>query len=353
MSRHNSSSTFPSCFRPSPTTAQHHHSPPPTPPPPISGHANLTTCLYHTDFALFSLTWSRSFLGGRSLHLNLLHHAFDSPPPPSSSPSFHLNIIKPFFFWKRHGSKKLAPNILIFWDFSRARFGSGPEPVSAFYVAVVVEGDMTLLLGDLNKEAYAKTRAKQALDESPQPQALVLKREHVVAKNIYTTKAKLGGRIRDIQIDCGHNDDFSRLTFRVDNKRVLQIKRLKWKFRGNERIEVDGVPMHISWDVYNWLFENDSNDGHAVFMFRFEEDEQDINTQLSVGHWAQQQQQFWNFGMNGIEWRKMGKSFSSSSVSMSSAGSCSSSVMEWATMEESELSAGPTGFSLLVYAWRR
>ncbi|KAL6207347.1 hypothetical protein ACLB2K_018305 [Fragaria x ananassa] len=279
-------------------------------------------------------------------------HAFDSPPPPSSSPSFHLNI-KPFFFWKRHGSKKLAPNVLIFWDFSRAKFSSGPEPLSAFYVAVVVDGDMTLLLGDLNKEAYAKTRANQVLDQSPQPQALVLKREHVVAKNIYTTKAKLGGRIRDIQIECGHNDDFSRLSFSVDNKRVLQIKRLKWKFRGNERIEVDGVPMHISWDVYNWLFENDGNDGHAVFMFRFEEDEQDINTQLSVGNWAQQQQQFWNFGMNGIEWRKMGKSFSSSSVSMSSAGSCSSSVMEWATMEESELSAGPTGFSLLVYAWRR
>jgi hypothetical protein len=208
---------------------------------------------------------------------------------------------------------------------------------------------MTLLLGDMNKEAYAKTRAHQ----SPQPQALVLKREHVVAKNIYTTKARFGGRMRDIQIDCGYNDDFSRLSFSVDNKRVLQIKRLKWKFRGNERIEVDGVPMQISWDVYNWLFESDTNDGHAVFMFRFEEDEQD---QLSVGHWAQQQQQqhhFWNFGMNGIEWRKMGKSFSSSSASMSSAGSCSSSVMEWATMEESELTAGPSGFSLLVYAWRR
>lgn len=171
----------------------------------------------------------------------------------------------------------------------------------------------------------------------------------MVAKNIYTTKARLGGRMRDIQIDCGYNDDFSRLSFSVDGKRVLQIKRLKWKFRGNERIEVDGVPMQISWDVYNWLFESDTNDGHAVFMFRFEEDEQD---QLSVGHWAQQQH-FWNFGMNGIEWRKMGKSFSSSSASMSSAGSCSSSVMEWATMEESELTAGPSGFCLLVYAWRR
>lgn len=165
--------------------------------------------------------------------------------------------------------------------------------------------------------------------------------------------------MREIKIDCGYND-CSRLCFSVDNKKVLQIKRLKWKFRGNERIEVDGVPVQISWDVYNWLFETDrhSDDGHAVFMFKFEEDEEDIQLgpygdKNGMDLWTQQQ--CWNLGLNGIEWRKMGKSFSSSSVSMSSGGSSrgGSSVMEWASMEESELSGGPTGFSLLVYAWRR
>ncbi|CAL8995867.1 unnamed protein product [Prunus brigantina] len=351
MSRHNSS-TFPSCFRPSTakSTDLRHSSPPPPPSPPISGHPNLTTCLYHTDLALFSLTWSRSFLG-RSLHLNLLHHSFDSPLPSSlssaSPPSFHLHI-KPFIFWKKHGSKRLSPNTRIFWDLSRARFGSGPEPQSVFYIAVVVDDEMTLLVGDLTREAYAKTRAHKAQT----PQIPILKREHVVAKKIYTTKARFGGKLREIQIDCGYGNDLSRLCFSVDGQRVLQIKRLKWKFRGNERIEVDGAPLQISWDVYNWLFESDSDDGHAVFMFRFEEDEE-INKESNncqLGHLNS-----WNFGMNGIEWRKMGKSLSSSSVSMSSAGSSggSSSVMEWASMEESELSGGPTGFSLLVYAWKR
>ncbi|KAM1550486.1 hypothetical protein FF1_042816 [Malus domestica] len=346
MSRHNSSSAFPSCFRSS--TSTNRRLPPPSPlppPPPSSGQPNLTTCLYHTDLALFSLTWSRSFLG-RSLHLNLLRHSFDSPLPPSlSSPSFHLHI-KPFLFWKKHGSKKLSPNILLYWDLSRARFGSGPEPQSGFYIAVVVDNEMTLLVGDLTREAYAKTRA----NKSETSQIPILKREHVVAKKIYTTKARFGGKLREIRIDYGSSADPTRLCFSVDGQIVLQIKRLKWKFRGNERIEVDGTPVQISWDVYNWLFESDGDDGHAVFMFRFEEDEEIKENNYQLGHLNS-----WNFGMSGIEWRKMGKSFSSSSVSMSSAGSSggSSSVMEWASTEESELNGGPAGFSLQIYAWKR
>lgn len=214
---------------------------------------------------------------------------------------------------------------------------------------------MTLLVGDLTKAAYAKTKAL----ETQSTQVLMLKREHVFAHKVYSTRAKFGGKVREIQIDCGYNH-FTRLNFSVDNKSVLQIKRLKWKFRGNERIEIDGVPVQISWDVYNWLFENENDDGHAVFMFRFVE-EDDNNQVISnwndkngMGLWANQQN--WNLGMNGIEWRKMQEKMSlSSSVSMSSVGSSagSSSVMEWANVEESELCNGPSGFTLQVYAWRR
>jgi|UniRef100_A0A2N9FTJ3 hypothetical protein len=350
---HPTSSPFPVCFRPS-TSNQNHNS---LPPPPISGNPNLTTCLYHTNLGLFSLTWSRSLLG-RSLNLNLLHHhhhPFDSPlhPPPRSSQfSFQLHI-KPFVFWKKNGSKKLNSNTQIFWDLSKAKFGSGPEPQSKFYIAVVVDNELTLLVGDCIKEAYAKTKAQKPKSN----QVLVLKREHVFANKIYTTRARFGGKTREIQIDCGYNDD-TRLSFSVDNKRVLQIKHLKWKFRGNERIEIDGVPVQISWDVYNWLFEKDNEDRHAVFMFRFEEDEDQEKEQASssgekngMALWAQQS---WSYGLSGIEWRKMRKSLSSSSVSIwSSAGSSTgSSVMEWASTEESEL-GGPSGFSLLVYAWKR
>lgn len=264
-------------------------------------------------------------------------------------------------------STKTVSKIQVFWDLSRAKFGSGPEPQSGFYVAVVVDGEMSLLVGDCVKEAYGKTKAQKP----ERSQALLLRREHVLGNKVYATRAKFGGKTREISIECSLSND-ARLYFSVDNVRVLQIKRLKWKFRGNERIEIDGVPVQISWDVYNWLFE-DLNNGHAVFMFRFEnpdnEEQEDREEVVNGGGHLNEkdaglvpwQQNSCSFGMNGIEWRKMRKSLmrtarssSSSSISMSSSSSgCSSSVMEWASTEESELSPGPNGFALLVYVWKK
>ncbi|KAK8513536.1 hypothetical protein V6N13_002274 [Hibiscus sabdariffa] len=370
LQSHHHSPSLPSCFRPCATAKGSFPAPPPPPvPAQISGKTNLATSLYHTNLGLFSLTWSRTFLG-HSLHLHLHPSSHYSPSSPLSLPAslsysalhFHLHI-KPFIFWKKHGYKKLSsatvPNVQVFWDLSRAKFGSGPEPDSGFYVAIVVDGEMVLLVGDCAKEAYARTRAQKP----GKSQALVLRREHVFGNKVYNTKARFGGKSREISIDFKADED-GKLCFSVDNKRVLQVKRLKWKFRGNERIEVDGISIQVSWDVYNWLFDNDLNSGHAVLMFKFENEGSEIlgadYQQDGADGVVSWQQSSCNFGVNGIEWKKMRKSLlrtarssSSSSISMSSASSGgSSSVMEWASVEESELSA-PTGFSLLVYAWKK
>ncbi|KAK8482521.1 hypothetical protein V6N13_031249 [Hibiscus sabdariffa] len=362
---HHSSPFHVSCFRPSPTADDdNHHVAPPTP-PRTSGKTDIATTLYHTSLGLFSLAWSRTFLG-QSLHLHL------HPPPASLSFStlhFHLHI-KPFIFWKKYGYKKLSSptisnDVKVFWDLSRARFGSGPEPDSGFYVAVVVDGEVTLLVGDCTKEAFARTRARKP---AVRTQALVLRREHVVGNQVYNTKARFGGKNREISIDCRVNEE-SKLCFSVDKKRVLQIKRLEWKFRGNERIEVDGVPIQVSWDVYNWLFDRDLNGlGHAVFMFKFETDgsenheEDEVEDEVASPLNEKKGVVSSSFGKKReIEWRKMGRksllksgggSSSSSMLSLSSGSSGgSSSVTEWGSVEETELSA-PNGFSLLVYAWR-
>ncbi|KAF5748140.1 hypothetical protein HS088_TW04G00090 [Tripterygium wilfordii] len=381
MSHH--SAPFPSCFRPSSTAGDHINRFPPTHPPSssASGNPTVNTCLYQTDLGIFSVTWSRTILG-HSLHLYL--HPIDSARNGGSSPMylsdplslstlyFHLHI-KPFCFWKKHGSKKLnfinqenrktrRPTVQIFWDLSKAKFGSGasPEPQYGFYIAVVVDGEMTLLVGDLTKEAYSKAKAKKP----ERNQGLVLRREHLFGNRVYTTKARFGGKNRAISIDCSVEGD-TRLCFSVDNRRVLLIKPLKWKFRGNETIEVDGVPVQVSWDVYNWFFDEFKN-GHAVFMFRFEEEEEEEeedsekkieacrvegNEKNGVISWQQ-----------NLEWRKMRKSWlrtarssSSSSMSISSASnsSCSSSVMEWVDADDAESIRPNNGFSLLVYAWRK
>jgi hypothetical protein len=44
------------------------------------------------------------------------------------------------------------------------------------------------------------------------------------------------------------------------------VKRLKWNFRGNQTIFVDGLLVDLLWDVHNWFFKGVY--GNAVFMFR-------------------------------------------------------------------------------------
>ncbi|KAI3467973.1 hypothetical protein Pfo_024636 [Paulownia fortunei] len=310
------------------------------------------------------------------------------PPPPPQSPLLlpppHENLS---WNYKKQGSKKL--NLItinkaarIFWDFSRAKYGSGPEPLSGFYVAVVIDGEFVLLVGDSPKEAYSRTGATQKRQQAP----MVLRREHVYGTKLYSTKVKIGGHERNISIDCRLGED-PRLYFSIDSKRVLQIKHLKWKFRGNESIEIDGTYVQVSWDVYNWLFNehNRDEDGYALFMFTIfhqkhsgfeQEDDCCSNRNIKSNNingllpWSPFHHQPQSFGSGfGFEEKKMKKKKkkggagllmrsgrSSSSSSLSSANSCSScasSVMEWANSEDDEFMSLPySGFSLLVYAWK-
>ncbi|XAR69423.1 hypothetical protein NMG60_11000993 [Bertholletia excelsa] len=369
MSNHSHiSSPLPSCFRP----AQHH----PTAPEPAtatSTNPHLSTAVYQTELGLFSLAWSRTAVFGRSLDLQLFLHrplsttADDSLFPPSLSPSlsssvpsFHLHV-RPFIFWNKHGSKKLTiattatdrKTVQVFWDLSRAKFGPRPEPESGYYIAVVVDGQLALLVGDSVNEAFAKTR----VTKTRKSQALILRREHVYGHRSYTTKASFEGRTRSITIDCRLGDDPNpRLCFSVDQKRVLRIKHLKWKFRGNERIEIDGVKIQVSWDVKNWFFEEDE-DGYALFMFRFPKlGLENAEDELTIKHLNDNGGNV--FGYEEKKMKKKGllrtarRSFSSSSSSLSSTSSGCGSVMEWESVEENELKEH-SGFSLLVYAWKK
>ncbi|KAI3687682.1 hypothetical protein L1987_81382 [Smallanthus sonchifolius] len=219
---------------------------------------------------------------------------------------------------------------------------------------------MTLLIGDSAKQAYNKTKSTQSIKN----QITILRREHVsaISNKKYTTKATFRGKTREITIDCtrvagtGSGDD-SRLYFSVDNKRVLVVKHLQWKFRGNERVEIDGVHIQISWDVHNWLSEEEIDDSYALFMFRFEKSGFDYHEDdkfLARLNASGSGSGISGFGSGfGFEMKKekLKRAKSSSSSSLSSASSGCGSVMEWESVEENELK-GPSGFSLLVYAWK-
>ncbi|CDP03641.1 unnamed protein product [Coffea canephora] len=176
--------------------------------------------------------------------------------------------IKPWLFTPRKGfrsSEADSTAIDIYWDFSSAKFGFGPEPLEGFYLAVAFNQELVLLLGDLQKEVYKKIGTSPVASNT----VFIAKREHIFGKRVYTTKAQFcdHGPIHDIEIECdtgGINDPS--LAISVDSRAVLQVKRLRWKFRGNETILVDGLPVEVYWDVHSWFFGNVM--GNAVFLFQ-------------------------------------------------------------------------------------
>ncbi|QHO45883.1 uncharacterized protein DS421_6g182600 [Arachis hypogaea] len=232
---------------------------------------NVVTCVYQCKLRGFScliisLSWSKNLMGqGFTVGIDEMNNR----------QSLCKVDIKPWLFSKRKGSKNLdveSSRIHILWDLSSAKFGSGPEPLEGFYVAVLFDKEMVLLLGDLKKEACKKVNSDYVhyVNEA----IFIAKREHIFGKRFYSCKAQFcdKGQVHDVRIECdatiGVNNNNSEpcLVIRIDSKTVMQVKQLKWKFRGNHTILVDGLAVEVFWDLHNWLFGNAL--GNAVFMFR-------------------------------------------------------------------------------------
>ncbi|XP_066393605.1 uncharacterized protein [Miscanthus floridulus] len=253
------------------------------------------TCLYHARLAgrpcAVSVTWTRGGRGlvglGQAAALGVVV-AVDC----ASGDRLCRADVRPWLFSKRsRGSKTLdvastgaaaaggsVAKVDVFWDLSGAMFGgAGPEPLEGFYVAVVCGLEMVLLLGDMRKEAYRRTGAAAGRPDPDVDDArLVARREHVVGRNVYSARAQFchDGPCHDVVIECDTETGAAGagvvrdpcLEIRVDRRPVMRVKRLPWKFRGNQTILVDGLPVQVFWDVHGWLFGSVTAD--AVFMFR-------------------------------------------------------------------------------------
>ena len=203
------------------------------------------------------------------------------------------------------------------------------------------------------------------------------------------------GRGRDRAAAAGREKEKDRadvgMSVCVDGERVLHVRRLRWKFRGSERVDLGGGDgVQVSWDLHNWLFPprepppadaSTHAHAHAVLVFRFdlasgggEEREADLGkdpspdkaatARRSTGVWgggylARWGQRDWSeTGSNGErrkgKGRRLAKESSSSSASVASSTASwasGSTVMDWASPEEAEMQRG-NGFSLLIYAWK-
>ncbi|GMI81692.1 hypothetical protein like AT2G27770 [Hibiscus trionum] len=241
-------------------------SPTPTPTPSlVPSVLNAVAAIYKvvlsTHKQLFiKLTWCKNQTG-QTLSINLN----DGPLP-----CFKLNT-NLRFFRKMKGNKVIESDhskIEIFWDLSSAKYNAGPEPVHGFYVILMVDSEIGLMLGDMAEEEI-NNKFKTTIPVAKT--SLISRQEHCSGNTLYFTKAQFNetGIPHDILIRCsGEHEGLKHpvLLVCIDDKTVIRIKRLQWNFRGNQTIFVDGLLIDLMWDVHDWLFNPAA--GSAVFMFR-------------------------------------------------------------------------------------
>ncbi|XVF81398.1 hypothetical protein PTKIN_Ptkin15bG0152000 [Pterospermum kingtungense] len=185
---------------------------------------------------------------------------------------FHYSCkieLKPWHFWSRKGYKSFdveGNQVDVYWDLRSAKFTGGAEPVADYYVALVADEEVVLLLGDYRKKAYKRTKSRPALVEP----LLYYKKENVFAKKSFATRAKFDERRKEHEIlvessTTGLKDP--EMWISMDGVVLVHVRNLQWKFRGNQTVLVDRQPVQVMWDVYDWLFSSPGT-GHGLFIFK-------------------------------------------------------------------------------------
>ncbi|KAJ0094257.1 hypothetical protein Patl1_16031 [Pistacia atlantica] len=228
--------------------------------------------VYRTKLAgecrLVTVTWCKNLL---------LHGLSVSVQGPDGDKHYRCKVeLKPWYFWRKQGSKHFIVDgrmVDVVWDLKAAKFNGETEPRSDYYVAIVCEEEVVLLLGDLKKDAFRKTGCRPSLIEP----MLVSRKEHVFGKKKFSTRVKFQekGPFHDISIECNNSSISSdsslggfdpELQIRVDGKLAIHIKHLQWKFRGNESVRISKTSVEVYWDVHDWLF--GSGPRHGMFIFK-------------------------------------------------------------------------------------
>ncbi|WCJ36149.1 hypothetical protein M5689_017365 [Euphorbia peplus] len=251
--------------------------------------------VYRTKIAdqcrLITITWCKNLL------LHGLSVSVQGPEGDQNQYACKVEL-KPWYFWRKQGSKRFLvdgnKSVDIFWDLKSAKFNGETEPSSEYYVAVVSDEEVVLLLGDLKKDAYRKTGCRPALIDP----VLVSRREHIFGKKKFLTRMKFHekGRVHEISIECKNNGNSSannrissvnngnssgnkgnssgnigssvepELEIRIDGHIAIHVKHLQWKFRGNQCFNLNKLRVEVYWDVHDWLFSPGLR--HALFIFK-------------------------------------------------------------------------------------
>jgi hypothetical protein len=205
---------------------------------------------------------------------SLINQSFTiSIDSPDGEEVAHKVELKPWPFWSKKGGKALdhgggCGRVDVFWDLRSAKFAasSSPEPAAGYYVALVCNDEVVLLLGDCKKDAYKRTKSRPSLEDA----VLVCRRESVLGRRAFGARARLDAtrsKEHEIGVEIAlavPRDPEMRVT--VDGAVLINVKNLQWKFRGNETVLVDQAPVQVIWDVHDWVFSGPGS--HAAFVFK-------------------------------------------------------------------------------------
>ncbi|KAL0441455.1 UNVERIFIED_CONTAM: hypothetical protein Sradi_0084400 [Sesamum radiatum] len=213
---------------------------------------SMVTCVYQTHIAGFwrnvTIVWSKNLM---NYSLSISVESIDHDQP------YMCKIeLKPWHFWAKRGQ-------------SRAQF--------RFYVALVSEEEVVLLLGDNKKKAYKRTKGRPALVEA----VMFYKKEHVFGKKSFSTRAKFDQKKREHEIVVESSTSGPRepeMWISIDGIVLIHIKNLQWKFRGNQTVLVNKQPVQVFWDVHAWLFCAPGS-SHGLFIFKPGEPEADSDVE--------------------------------------------------------------------------
>lgn len=224
---------------------------------------NEVTCLYKAELStqkqlLITLTW-RSNLTGQGFTINI----GDNNTSSASNLDSSFKRLQ-----KNKGTKTFQfrnTKIEVLWDISTAKYDKGPEPTNGFYVMVLTDSEIGLLIGDKDDEIKMKKGIPEAKF------SLVCRSEQFCGSSVYSTKAQFcdAGIQHEIVIKCEREEEGTKspvLSVYIDQKIVFQVKRLRWNFRGNQAIFLDGLLVDMMWDVHDWFFNPKSRS--AIFLFR-------------------------------------------------------------------------------------
>ncbi|XP_073285373.1 uncharacterized protein [Primulina huaijiensis] len=226
---------------------------------------STVTCAYQAHIAGFwrnvMVLWSK----------NLMNHSLTiSVDSVEHDRVYTCKVdLKPWHFWAKKGYKTFEVDgnqLEVYWDIRSAKFSGSPEPCTDFYVALVSEEEVVLLLGDYKKKAYKRTKSRPALVDA----LMFHKKEHVFGKKSFSTRARFDQRKHDHDIVVESSTLGSRdpeMWISIDGIVLIHIRNLQWKFRGNQTVQVDKQPVQVFWDVHAWLF-SDPGLNHGLFIFK-------------------------------------------------------------------------------------